>query len=52
MHAGTANERGGDYFGPSLNRVARLVSAAHGGQVLLSVSRPWAARGPTARRGR
>jgi predicted ATPase/class 3 adenylate cyclase len=38
LHAGTANERGGDYFGPSLNRVARLVSAAHGGQVLLSVS--------------
>ncbi len=38
LHAGSANERGGDYFGPSLNRVARLVSAAHGGQVLLSVS--------------
>src|SRR5918994_3610329 len=38
LHAGTANERGGDYFGPSLNRVARLVSAAHGGQMLLSVS--------------
>ena len=38
LHAGTANERGGDFFGPSLNRVARLVSAAHGGQVLLSDS--------------
>ncbi len=38
LHAGSANERGGDYFGPSLNRVARLVSAAHGGQVLLSDS--------------
>ena len=38
LHAGTANERRGDYFGPSLNRVARLVAAAHGGQVLLSVS--------------
>jgi len=38
LHAGTANERGGDFFGPSLNRVARLVSAAKGGQVLLSVS--------------
>src|SRR5688500_11318438 len=38
LHAGTANERGDDYFGPSLNRVARLVSAAHGGQVLLSVA--------------
>src|SRR5919112_1688807 len=30
-------ERGGDYFGPPLNRVARLMSAAHGGQVLLSL---------------
>jgi predicted ATPase/class 3 adenylate cyclase len=38
LHAGTANERGGGYFGPSVNRVARLVSAAHGGQVLLSVA--------------
>jgi predicted ATPase/class 3 adenylate cyclase len=38
LHAGTANRRGGDYFGPSLNRVARLVSAAHGGQVLLSIA--------------
>jgi hypothetical protein len=30
--------RGGDYFGPPLNRVARLLSAAHGGQVLLSAA--------------
>jgi len=35
---GTAEERGGDYFGPTLNRVARLLSAGHGGQVLLSLS--------------
>ncbi len=27
----------GNYFGPPVNRVARLVSAAHGGQVLLSL---------------
>src|SRR5215213_4336495 len=27
----------GDYFGPPVNRVARLLSAAHGGQVLLSL---------------
>ena len=26
----------GDYFGPPLNRVARLLAAGHGGQVLLS----------------
>jgi predicted ATPase/class 3 adenylate cyclase len=36
LHAGTAEERGGDYFGPPVNRVARLLSAGHGGQVLLS----------------
>ncbi len=37
MHTGAAEERDGDYFGPPLNRVARLLSAAHGGQVLLSL---------------
>jgi class 3 adenylate cyclase len=37
LHTGAAEERGGDYFGPPLNRVARLLSAAHGGQVLLSL---------------
>jgi hypothetical protein len=37
LHMGTPEERGGDYFGPPLNRVARLLSAAHGGQVLLSL---------------
>jgi class 3 adenylate cyclase len=38
LHTGTAEERAGDYFGPSLNRVARLLSAGHGGQVLLSLA--------------
>src|SRR5688500_16527467 len=37
LHTGDAQERDGDYFGPSLNRVARLLSAGHGGQVLLSL---------------
>src|SRR5215204_1381182 len=37
LHVGAAEERDGDYFGPPLNRVARLMSAAHGGQVLLSL---------------
>jgi predicted ATPase len=37
LHMGAAEERDGDYFGPPLNRVARLLSAAHGGQVLLSL---------------
>src|SRR5215208_8368709 len=38
LHTGKAEERGGDYFGPTLNRAARLLSAGHGGQVLLSLS--------------
>jgi predicted ATPase/class 3 adenylate cyclase len=37
LHMGTAEERDEDYFGPPVNRVARLLSAAHGGQVLLSL---------------
>ena len=36
VHTGTADERDGDYFGPALNRVARLLAIGHGGQVLLS----------------
>ena len=36
LHTGTADERDGDYFGPALNRVARLRDAGHGGQILLS----------------
>ena len=36
INTGTADERDGDYFGPVLNRVARLLSLGHGGQVLLS----------------
>ncbi|MFI0607222.1 MAG: adenylate/guanylate cyclase domain-containing protein, partial [Anaerolineae bacterium] len=36
LHTGKADERDGDYFGPALNRTARLMSAGHGGQVLLS----------------
>ena len=36
LHTGAAEERDGDYFGPSLSRVARLLAAGHGGQVLLS----------------
>jgi predicted ATPase/class 3 adenylate cyclase len=38
LHTGAAEERDGDYFGPPLNRVARLLSAAHGRQVLLSLA--------------
>jgi class 3 adenylate cyclase len=38
LHTGVAEQRDGDYFGRSVNRVARLVSAAHGGQTLLSLT--------------
>ena len=36
VNTGTADERDGDYFGPALSRVARLLALAHGEQVLLS----------------
>jgi class 3 adenylate cyclase len=36
MHTGPAHERGGDYYGPTLNRIARLLALAQGRQVILS----------------
>ena len=36
LHTGEAEERAGDYFGPPLNRCSRMLTAGHGGQVLLS----------------
>src|SRR5579872_744698 len=36
LHTGYAEERNADYFGPAVNRVARLMSIGHGGQMLLS----------------
>src|SRR5512143_2493284 len=38
LHTGEAQERAGDYYGPSLNRAARLMSVAHGGQTVLSTT--------------
>ena len=36
LHTGHSAERDGDYFGPTVNRVARLLAVGNGGQVLLS----------------
>jgi predicted ATPase/class 3 adenylate cyclase len=36
VHTGEAVERDGDYFGPAVNRTARLMAVAHGGQVVVS----------------
>jgi predicted ATPase/class 3 adenylate cyclase len=38
VHTGDAEPREGDYFGPTLNRTARLLAAGHGGQTLLSLA--------------
>jgi predicted ATPase/class 3 adenylate cyclase len=38
MHTGTAQVRGGDYFGPTLNRAARIAATARGGQVMVSAA--------------
>jgi class 3 adenylate cyclase/tetratricopeptide (TPR) repeat protein len=36
IHTGTADHREGDYFGPPVNKVARLLAIGHGSQVLLT----------------
>ncbi len=36
INTGEVEERDGNYFGPPVNRTARLMAAGHGGQVLIS----------------
>lgn len=38
VHVGAVELRNDDYFGPPLNRVARLLNAARGGQIVLSLA--------------
>ncbi len=38
VHVGEVDERDGDYFGPAVNRAARIMAAGHGGQTLASTA--------------
>ncbi|MGA8476212.1 MAG: adenylate/guanylate cyclase domain-containing protein [Candidatus Cybelea sp.] len=45
LHSGATDECDGDYFGPAVNRVARLLAVAHGGQVVASATTALLLRG-------
>jgi predicted ATPase/class 3 adenylate cyclase/Tfp pilus assembly protein PilF len=45
IHSGPAESRDSDFFGPTLNRVSRMLAAAYGGQIVLSKSAQMALNG-------
>ena len=50
LHTGAVQARDNDYFGSTINRTARIMNAAHGGQVLVSQAVADLARGSAAGR--
>ncbi len=38
IHTGAAHERNDNFFGPTLNETARIMSVGHGGQVIVSAA--------------
>lgn len=46
LHAGLSEKRGDDYFGPVINRTARVMAAAWGGQIILTPAVSHAAEMP------
>ena len=49
LHAGPTHERDNDFFGGTINRAARIMGLAYGGQVLASQAVVGPRRGPFAR---